>query len=76
MGSLKTWIDWAVLALCMVAALGAVFFGINALEATVWARTSQSHAALAVFAIIAALAVVNCGFLVGAAVCKVRRDRR
>jgi hypothetical protein len=76
MGSLKTWVDWAVLALCTVTALGAVFCGINALEATAWARTSQPHAALAVLAIIAALAVVNVGFLIGAAVCKTRRDLR
>jgi hypothetical protein len=60
----------------MIAALGAVFFGINALEATAWAKSSQSHAAMAVLAIIAALAVVNCGFLIGAAVCKARRDLR
>jgi hypothetical protein len=76
MGSIKTWIDWAILALCMVAALGAVFFGVNALESTAWARASQTHAAMAVLAIIAALAVVNCGCLIGAAVCKARRDLR
>ncbi len=76
MGSIKTWGDWAVLALCVIAALGAVFFGINALEATAWAKTSQPHAAIAVLVIIAALAVVNCGFLLGAAVCKARRDLR
>jgi hypothetical protein len=76
MGNIKTWIDWAVLALCVIAALGVVFFGINALESTAWARASQPHAAMAVLAIIAALAVVNCSCLVGAAVCKARRDVR
>ena len=76
MGNVKTWVDRAVLALCVVAALGAVFYGINTLEATTWARGSQPHAAMAVLAIIAALAVVNCGCLIGAAVCKARRDAR
>lgn len=76
MGSLKTWIDWAVLALCMAAALGAVFFGVNALESTAWAQATRSHAAIIVLSIIAALAIVNCGCLIGAAVCKARRDLR
>ena len=74
METVKTWIDWAVLAFCVFAALGAVFFGANALEATDWARASQPHAAMAGLAIIAALAIVNCGCLIGAAVCKARRD--
>ena len=76
MGSIKTWIDWAVLALCMIAALGAVFFGINAVEATAWSKSAPSHAAVAVLGVIAALAVVNCGLLIGAAACKARRDLR
>jgi hypothetical protein len=60
----------------LLAALGAVFVGANALESTAWAQASRSHAAIAVLSIIAALAVVNCGCLIGAAVCKARRDLR
>ena len=47
METVKTWIDWAVLAFCVFAALGAGFFGANALEATDWARASQPQAATA-----------------------------
>jgi hypothetical protein len=76
MGNHKTWVDWAVLALCMAAALGAVFYGANTITATHWMRDSREHAAIGVLGIICGLTVVNCAFLVGAAVCKARRDLR
>ena len=76
MGRVKSWIDWSVLALCMVAALGALFYGANAITATHWMRASRDNAAIGVLGIIGGHAVVNCAFLVGAAVCKARRDLR
>jgi hypothetical protein len=76
MGRLRPWIDWSVLALCMVAAAGAVVCGIDALDAGAPARGVHGHPASAALAVIAGLSVVNCGFLIGAAVCKARQDAR
>jgi hypothetical protein len=76
MGSAKTWIDWGVLAVCMIAALALAFLGINALESTYWMQSTREHAAVGVLLVIAVVAAVNCAFLLGAAVCKLRRDRR
>ena len=76
MGSRETWIDWGVLAICMIAALVIAFLGINALESTYWMQSTREHAAIGVLSVIAVVAVVNCAFLLGAAVCKLRRDRR
>jgi predicted Kef-type K+ transport protein len=76
MGRHQTWIDWGVLAACMMAALAVAFLGINALESTYWMQSARGHAAIGVLAVIAVVAVVNCAFLLGAAVCKLRRDRR
>ena len=76
MGSLKTWIDWSVLALCMAAAVAAVLVGGAHVMSTAWMRETREHAAVGVLGLVAVLAVVNCGFLIGAAVCKLRRDVR
>lgn len=76
MGSLKTWIDWGVLAICMIAALALGFLGINTLDSSYWMQSTRGHAAVGVLSVIAVVAVVNCAFLLGAAVCKLRRDRR
>lgn len=76
MGRFKSWIDWSVLALCMVAAAGAVVYGIGALDAGAPARGVHGHSASGALAAIAGLTLVNCGFLLGAAVCKARRDTR
>jgi uncharacterized integral membrane protein len=76
MGSAKTWIDWGVLAVCMIAALALAFIGINTLEATDWMQSTREHAAIGVLLVITVVAAVNCAFLLGAALCKQRRDRR
>jgi hypothetical protein len=68
MGRLRTWIDWAVLALCMAAAAGAVAYGVGI--------GMRGRPASGVLAVIIALTVINCGFLLGAAVCKARSDVR
>jgi hypothetical protein len=76
MGRVKSWIDWSVLALCMVAALGAVVFGAGALDA--WPQVDVVHGRpdLGTLAAIAGLALVNLGFLIGAAVCQARLHAR
>jgi hypothetical protein len=76
MGRLKSWIDWSVLALCTIAAAGAVVYGIDALDVGAAAREIHGHPAPGALAVIAGLTVVNCGFLLGAAICKARRDAR
>ncbi len=76
MGSRETWIDWGVLAMCMIATLAVAFIAINALESTYWMRSTRGHAAVGILSVIAIVAVINCAFLLGAAVCKLRRDRR
>jgi hypothetical protein len=76
MGRVKSWIDWSVLALCIVAALGAVVIGASALDA--WPQMGEVHGrpGPGTLAAIAGLALVNLGFLIGAAVCQVRYDVR
>jgi hypothetical protein len=76
MGRFKSWIDWSVLALCTIAAAGTVVYGIGALDAGAPAPAVHRHAASGALAVIAGLTVVNCGFLLGAAACKARRDVR
>ena len=76
MRNLGTWIDWFVLALCMVAAAGAMAYGINALGARATTPLVEGRPFSDALAVIATLTVINCGFLVGAAVCQVRRDVR
>ena len=76
MGRLRPWIDWSVLALCMAAAAGAVAYGTAALDAGAPAHGVHGHPVSGVLAVIAGLTVVNCGFLIGAAVCKARGDVR
>jgi hypothetical protein len=76
MGRLTTWIDWSVLALCMAAAAGAVAYGVRALDAWPLMHAPHRRPASGALAVIAALTVVNCGFLIGAAVCKARSDAR
>jgi hypothetical protein len=76
MGRLRPWIDWSVLALCMAAAAGAVAYGVGALDVGSPAHGVHGHPASRALAVIAALTVVNCGFLIGAAVCKARQDVR
>lgn len=68
MGRLRTWIDWSVLALCMAAATGAVVCGVGA--------GIQARPTPGALAVIVALTAVNCGFLLGAAVCRVRSHVR
>jgi hypothetical protein len=76
MGRLKTWVDWYVLALCMAAALGAMVFGAAALDAQPAMHVVHGRPVSGVLAAIVVLTVVNCGFLIGAAVCKARQDVR
>lgn len=76
MGRLKTWIDWSVLALCMAAAGGAVFFGIRALDLQPAMHAPHGRPAAGALEVIAALTVINCGFVIGAALCKARQDAR
>jgi hypothetical protein len=76
MGRFKSWIDWSVLALCMIAAAGAVVYGIGALDAGAPAHGVHAHPASGALAVIAGLTLVNCGFLLGAALCKARQDAR
>jgi hypothetical protein len=76
MGRLTSWIDWSVLALCMVAAAGAVVYGIRALDAWPLVNALHGRPVSGALAIIAALTVINCGFLIGAAICKARSDVR
>ena len=73
MGTLKTWIDWLVLALCMAAAAGAMAYGASALGARAAAPLAAGHPWSGSLTAIAALTVINCGFLVCAAVCQVGR---
>jgi hypothetical protein len=76
MGRFKSWIDWSVLALCMAAAGGAVAYGIAALDAAAPAHGLHGHPVSGALALIVGLTVVNCGFLIGAAVCMARHDVR
>lgn len=76
MGRLTTWIDWSVLALCMAAAVGAVVYGVRALDAWPSLHAVHGRPVSGALAVIAGLTVVNCGFLIGAAVCKARQDMR
>jgi hypothetical protein len=76
MGRLTSWIDWSVLALCMAAAAGAVVYGIRALDAWPLLLGLHGRPATGALAVIAVLTVVNCGFLIGAAVCKARNGVR
>ena len=76
MGRLNTWVDWSVLALCMIAAAGAVVYGVGALDVRIPAPRVHGHPASVALAVIAGLTLVNCGFLLGAAVCKARQDLR
>lgn len=64
MTSLRRWIDWSVLALCIAAAAGAVVYGVG-----VGLHGRPAPGALAV---IAGLTIIDCGFLIGAAVCQAR----
>jgi hypothetical protein len=74
MGRLNTWVDWSVLALCMVAAAGAAVDGIGALDVRIPTPRIHEHPAVAALAVIAGLTLLNCGFLLGAALCKARQD--
>ena len=76
MGRLKSWIDWSVLALCMIAAAGAVAYGIEALDAGAPAHGVHGRPVSGALAVIAGLTVVNCGFLLGAAICRARQAVR
>jgi hypothetical protein len=76
MGRLTTWIDWSVLALCMAAAAGAVAYGVRTLDAWPLMNALHGRPVSGALAVIAVLTVVNCGFLIGAAVCKARDDVR
>jgi hypothetical protein len=60
----------------MAAALGAVVFGAAALDVQPAMHGVHGRPVSGVLAAIAALTVVNCGFLIGAAVCTARRDVR
>jgi hypothetical protein len=72
----RAWVDWVVLALCMVAALAAALYGADALDASAFTHSGHGRAPFAAFVLIAGLAVVNCSFLVGVALCKARADLR
>jgi hypothetical protein len=76
MRRLTTWIDWSVLALCMAAAAGAVLYGVAGLDARPAMHALHGRPVSGALAVIAALTVINCGFLIGAAVCKARQDAR
>ena len=76
MGGIKTWIDWAVLALCTIAALGAVLYGASVLDASAFTTGPHARSPIGALVLIAGLTLVNCGFLVGAALFKVRLDTR
>jgi hypothetical protein len=76
MGWGRSWIDWYVLTLCMAAAFGAVVFGAAALDAQPALHEVHGRPASGALALIAALTLVNFGFLIGAAVCKARQDVR
>jgi hypothetical protein len=76
MGWGRSWIDWYVLALCVAAALGAMVFGAAALDAQPAMHAVHGRPASGSLAVIAALTLVNCSFLIGAAVCKARQDVR
>jgi hypothetical protein len=76
MGRTRTWVDWAVLTLCMAAALGAVLFGARTLDVSSLTHADHSRSAVGALALIAGLALVNCGFLLGVALCKARSDLR
>jgi hypothetical protein len=58
----------------MAIALGAVLYGARALDASPFTHPDHGRSPLGALALIAGLAVVNCGFLVGVAVCKARSD--
>lgn len=72
----SAWVDWVVLALCMVAALAAALYGADALDASTFTRSGHGRAPFAALVVIAGLALVNCSFLVGVALCKARADLR
>jgi hypothetical protein len=72
----SAWVDWVVLALCMAAALGALLYGANALDASGFTHTAHGRSPWGALALIAGLALINCGFLVGVALCKARADLR
>ena len=76
MGRFRTWIDWSVLALCMAAAVGAVVYGFGFMDPRPALHGVHGRPASGAFAVIAALTVINFGFLIGAAVCKARQDAR
>jgi hypothetical protein len=76
MGRLKSWLDWSVLALCTITALGAAIYGANVMDAWPLARGVHGRPDSGGLATIAALTAVNFAFLIGAAVCKARRDVR
>jgi hypothetical protein len=67
--------NWVVLTVLVIAVTGAVFVGINSLENTDWMKASQAHAALGVLCIIAALAVLNVGIMIGIGFCATRMRR-
>ncbi len=76
MGRAKTSLDWIVLAAGVTAAMVLLFVGINALEETEWMRFSSDNSTLGVLVIIAVMAVVNCGVLLGIAYCCARSRLR
>jgi hypothetical protein len=70
MRTLRTWIDWFVLALCMAAAGGAVAYGICTLDTWPSMHAAGGRPASGALAAVGGLALVNCGFLVTAAACQ------
>ena len=76
MGRAKTSLDWIVLAAAVTAVMMLLFVGINALEETAWMRFSSDNSTLGVLVIIAVMAVVNCGVLLGIALCCARSRQR
>ena len=68
MRKLRTRIDWLVLALCLITAAGAVIYGIRTLDTWPAMHAVGGRPASAPLATVGILAVVNCGFLIAAAV--------
>jgi hypothetical protein len=73
--NLKNLTNWAVLVALVIvmAAVGSVL--IQMLEDSAWLKASEGNAALGALAIIAGLAVLNVGVLVGIGICTTRARR-